>query len=547
MKLKKKWSIFVAVLMALVTLTLSVAPALAQDDAVSLSAAEPPYSVRDGLALVVPLGAPVDTPVTMTVLKRSDASPAEGVGVWAFTPENAEILHQRVSAMQESGEISSADVDWDAIVQVYGRLLGRTDERGKLTATFGEPGRYVLWAVKRGYVPGRSSTVIGGGLKALELTAPNRAQVGERVTLTVLQKGTGSPIAGAGVWALTREQAEAFKQDVEAMKADAALASEDFDWESIVSIRGTFLGRTGDNGELVTAFNEPGGYLLAAVKQGYIPAHHGIYIGEELKALEIRAPDRAPVNERVSITVLDKGTGSGIEGAGVWALTREQAEAFKQDVEAMKEETALASDELDWESIVSIRGTFLGRTGDNGELVTAFSQTGGYLLVAVKRGYLPARHGIYIYDKPKAMTLRVQQAAQVGDIVPIHVSETNTGEPVMGAGVWALTREQATAFRQNMAAVREQGQNMQDTDWESVVSIHGAFLGRTDERGYLEISFGVPGGYLLVSVKPGYIPGFGFIFIKQPKPEVELDSIKIRPEKVQELKPDNTFTTDNIS
>jgi hypothetical protein len=331
--------------------------------------------------------------------------------------------------MQESGEISSSDVDWDAIVQAYGRFLGRTDERGKLTATFGEPGHYVLWAVKRGYVPGRSSTVIGGGLKALELRAPNRAQVGERVTMTVLQKGTGNPIAGAGIWALTREQAEAFSQDVEAMKADAALASENFDWESIVSIRGTFLGRTGENGELVTAFNE----------------------------------------------------------------------------------------------------------------------TGGYLLVAVKRGYIPARYGIYIYDKPKAMTLRVQQSAEVGDIVPIHISETNTGDPVMGASVWALTREQATAFRQNMASVREQGQNIQDTDWESVVGIHGAFLGRTDERGYLETSFGVPGGYLLVSVKPGYIPGFGFIFIKQPKRELELDNIKIRPEKVQQIQPDNTFTTDNNS
>lgn len=547
MKIKKKWSIFMAVLMALVTLTMSVAPAMAQDDAVSVTAAEPSYSVRDGLAIIAPLGAPVNTPVTMTVLKRSDASPAEGAGVWALTPDNAEVLRERLTAMQESGEISSTDVDWDAIVQVYGRFLGRTDERGKLTANFDESGRYVLLAVKRGYVPGRTSIVIGGSLRALELRAPNRAQVGERVTMTVFQKGTGNPIAGAGIWALTREQAETFKQDVEAMKADAALTSEDFDWESIVSIRGTFLGRTGDNGELVTAFNEPGGYLLVAVKRGYIPARHGIYIGEGLKALEIRAPDRAPVNERVSIMVLEKDTGSAIEGAGIWALTREQAEAFKQEVEAMKADAALASEDFDWESIVSIHGIFLGRTGENGELVTAFSQTGGYLLVAVKRGYFPARHGIYIYDKPKAMTLRVQQVAEVGDIVPIHVSETNTGEPVIGAGVWALTRDQATAFRQNMASVREQGQNMQDTDWESLISIHGAFLGRTDERGYLETSFGVPGGYLLVSVKPGYIPGFGFIFVKQPKPDLELDSIKIRPEKVQEPEPDSTLTTDNIS
>jgi hypothetical protein len=428
MKIKKKWSIFMAVLLTLITLTASIAPAMAQDDAVSVVVTEPQYSSRDGLAIIVPLGAAVNTPVTMTVLKRSDASPAEGAGVWALTPENAEILRQRLTAMQESGEISSTDVDWDAIVQVYGRFLGRTDGRGKLVATFDESGCYVLLAVKRGYVPGRTSIVIGVGLKALEIRAPNRAMVGELVTMMVLHKGTGNPVAEAGVW----------------------------------------------------------------------------------------------------------------------ALTREQAEALKQDIEAMKKQAALVSDELDWESVVNVHGIFLGRTGGNGELVTAFAETGGYLLVTTKRGYLPARHGIYIFEQPKVMTLRVQQVAKVGEIVPIHVSETSTGEPVIGAGIWALTREQAAALREQMSIIRQQAQNTRDMDWESVVSISGSFLGRTDQRGYLETSFGTPGGYVLVAVKPGYIPGFGFIFIKLPKPEVELESAKLRFEKVQKLDIDNGITVEDI-
>ena len=144
------------------------------------------------------------------------------------------------------------------------------------------------------------------------------------------------------------------------------------------------------------------------------------------------------------------------------------------------------------------------------------------------------------------MALRVQQVAEIGDIVPVHVSDRNTGEPVMGAGVWALTREQAEAFRQEFAATRQQTQNAAEIDMESMIGIRGSFLGRTDERGYLETSFGVPGGYVLVSVKPGYIPGFGFIFIKQPKPEVEFESAKLRPEKGQGLELDNSFKSKDV-
>ena len=54
------------------------------------------------------------------------------------------------------------------------------------------------------------------------------------------------------------------------------------------------------------------------------------------------------------------------------------------------------------------------------------------------------------------------------------------------------------------------------------VGAHGAFLGRTDEDGKLSVTFTEPGGYLLVAVKRGYIPGFqafGVRDLPQPKPE----------------------------
>jgi hypothetical protein len=101
-----------------------------------------------------------------------------------------------------------------------------------------------------------------------------------------------------------------------------------------------------------------------------------------------------------------------------------------------------------------------------------------------------------------------------------------------------------------MEGMRQQMTGVQDTDWEPMISIRGSFLGRTDERGYLETAFGQPGGYVLVTVKPGYIPGFGFIFVRPPRPEItdrenarlqpeSGGTIQIEPEQVNPSEPDS--------
>lgn len=426
MKITKKRSIIMAVLLALVTLTVTFAPALAQDDADL--AGDSSALCLDGLAIIAPLGAPVNTPVTMTVLQRSDATPVQGAGVWALTRENADALNQRIAAMQESGELSKADLDWESIVQVYGILLGRTDIRGKLDYAFTESGRYLLIAVKWGYVPGRTGIGIGERLRALELRAPDRAQVGEPVNITVTIKQTGTPVEGAGVWALTREQAQAFKQEIDAIQDRAQLTQEDFDWESMVSVRGIFLGRTGENGELVTAFSESGGYLLITVKRGHLPARKGIIIGNPIQFMSIRVQSMAEVGERVPVAVHDSRSGEPVQGAGVWALTREQAEAFRQEVASMKESAQLAQQEIDWESMVSIRGTFLGRTDEQGRLDTSFSIPGVYVLVSVKHGYVPG-YAFVIVRMPKPDVMDGDNATFRKDGVIIEPEPNQQVEP----------------------------------------------------------------------------------------------------------------------
>ena len=65
---------------------------------------------------------------------------------------------------------------------------------------------------------------------------------------------------------------------------------------------------------------------------------------------------------------------------------------------ALREDTSVAAEEQDYESLVDIYGDFLGRTDEDGELSHAFSSEGIYLLVGVKKGYFPGATGIYLFD-----------------------------------------------------------------------------------------------------------------------------------------------------
>ena len=106
---------------------------------------------------------------------------------------------------------------------------------------------------------------------ALAIRAPKAARVGEEVTMAVYQRGTQEPIGNAGVWALTRDQATILKDEMAQIRAEGEAATQDIDYESLVSVRGTLLGRTDENGQLTHTFDEAGGYLLVAVKRGYFP------------------------------------------------------------------------------------------------------------------------------------------------------------------------------------------------------------------------------------------------------------------------------------
>jgi hypothetical protein len=390
--MKKKLAIILTTVVTLAVGVLAPLSAFAQSD----EGARP--AIKDGLAIVAPLGAPVGKEISMAVFARSTQDPVEGAGIWAVSKDNAEALKQDIATLREQS--AAADTDVEAVMKVHGTFLGRTGGNGKLNHTFTQAGVHVLVAVKKGYLPGTTFIHIRNTVKALAVEAPKRSPVGEKVTVTVLQRGVGTPVEDAGVWAVTREDAEALKADVEKLRTDSTTPAEERDYETIVKGRGQFLGKTDKDGKVVNAFKDEGIYVLIAVKKGYVPGYTTIAIKDLPKVLAIRAPGQSPMGKEVKMAVFERNSNDPVAGAGVWALSKESAEALKEDVAKLRDNTAVAAAEKDYEALVNLRGEFLGRTDEQGKLSHTFGKAGGYLLVTAKKGYVPGFTGIRILEKP---------------------------------------------------------------------------------------------------------------------------------------------------
>ncbi len=400
MKRIKKWITILPILVVTAILGLSPVTAMAADE--DIAAENPEYPYSGSLAIVAPRIALENQEISMRVFLRWNQEPFEGAGVWAFTRDGAEIMKEEFRKLAEDQSTPVEKKDYEALASLHGTFIGTTNRDGRVYYSFENKGTYLLAAVKRGYFPGFTTIRIGTLPKAMVLDAPQKARVNENVTMTVTQRGTGTPIENAGIWAFTRERAEELNAEINAIRESSNIAAEDIDYESLANIYGEFLGRTNARGQLDHAFSDEGGYLLVSIKRGYIPGRAGIRIGEPaFKALSIEAPKRARVGDEVTMTVTDRRTTEPVEGAGVWALTRDKMESVQADMKALRENAAVTGEDTDYESLMNIYGEYLGRTNESGQVTHVFGEKGSYLLVTVKPGYFPGWTTIHIINAPK--------------------------------------------------------------------------------------------------------------------------------------------------
>jgi uncharacterized small protein (DUF1192 family) len=410
--MKRKWQVLISLLLTLVTVATVAVPALAQDD-------DAVTTPGGALAIIAPWTVPAGGEFTVRVFLRADQEPFPGAGVWAIGADSAEKLKTDLGSLRENDSLTAAQTDYENILNRECIYFGRTGEDGRLACTFDEPGRYLLVAGRNGFLPGFTTIGVRDTVEALAIRAPRRARADVPVTINVFERITQDPVAGAAVWAVSRDKVASLQADIAGLKADTSTDAADKDYESVVSLYGELLGRTSMDGSLEHTFDEAGGYLLVAVKLGYVPGFSPLAIVDLPDALAIRAPLRVFAGREFTLGVLDRQTGDLVENAGVWAVSRDKVASLQADVARLKADTSTDAADKDYESVVSLYGLPLGMTGADGRLTAAIDDAGGYLLVTVKGGYIPGFAPLVVHEDPDTATASSLDQMRPGASVPV--------------------------------------------------------------------------------------------------------------------------------
>ncbi len=230
----------------------------------------------------------------------------------------------------------------------------------------------------------------------LAIVQPWVVRVGQQMQLTVFERQQQTPIEGAKVWAIARDDTDTVRQAITALAKKAQATEQDY--EAILSSRGTLLGATDANGHLLYNFNEPARDWLATYKSGYLPGFSTIMVRE---VLAISAPRKAVPGDAVTVTVTQKGTTEPVGGASVWAIDFASAQALKDKLAALKAAIKGNPQSADYDAALHGIAISLGATNDAGQVTQAFDK-GRYLLITVKPGCTPAYAAIVV--APPAIT-----------------------------------------------------------------------------------------------------------------------------------------------
>jgi len=206
---------------------------------------------KRALVVKAPEAARVRQLVTIEVTERYTGRPIAKAGAWAIKVE----------------DVKSETIDaeaYAALVEKCGYFLGWTNEEGNVFHRFREPGRYVLVAVKDGFVPGFTKIDIKP-FRALAIRAPEVARAGQAVTIKVFERHAYKPVPRAGVFAVKAK-------DIVDVAADSNTYAE------LARERGYFIGLTDGDGEVKHRFREAGQYVLVSVKHGFVPGFAKIAI-----------------------------------------------------------------------------------------------------------------------------------------------------------------------------------------------------------------------------------------------------------------------------
>jgi len=398
--MKKAFLGMITMLLALLVTTSAVTPAFAQSELAPQRTTEdvtrPPVKA---LGIHAPRITLVCQEITITVFERGTQETVSGAGVWAIPWDRSQTLQDEINTLQSNEAFDTETYDYEALCGRYGEFLGKTGGHGELDHTFDQAGQYLLVAIKNHYYPGFAKLTVRQMPKALGIRAPRIAPVDTDVTMTVFERRTQEPVAGAGIWAFSRENAVSIKTQIDASRETMQDSAQDHDFETVLNNFGPFLGRTNNDGQLTHKFEEAGAYILVTWKSGYRPGFAPLTVRTLPQMLVTKAPHMARVDQDIDITIYERFTQQPIVGADVWAVSWDQTETLSELSADIRATGEAGLTQADAESIMNSLGAiWLGKSGNNGQLTCSFDHAGRYILVAFENGYWPGFGWITIKD-----------------------------------------------------------------------------------------------------------------------------------------------------
>ncbi len=263
-----------------------------------------------------------------------------------------------------------------------------------------------------------------------------------------------------------------------------------------------------------------------------------------LASLVIKAPNTVEVGQPATVTVFGKRGHEAIAEAPVYALKTSDLVITSDAVNY----TALLGE---YEALAEAKGTLFGTTGSDGTVSGKFIETGRFMLVATKDGYIPgfARLTVTLAART-GLNIKAPGSVEVNKPATISVTERYTGQLVAKAAIYgriittlnvppataappdklvqpqviasssataSLSQPQVISATATVAAATvikaDPSVSAADVQLASEVSMSGIFIGYTDNNGQVIYAFAEGGDYLLTARKENYTPGFAKITV----------------------------------
>ena len=236
--------------------------------------------------------------------------------------------------------------------------------------------------------------------------------------------------------------------------------------------------------------------------------------------LLIRAPDTAEAGQSLTFIIYGSHNHEPVAGAEVYTLKNNKIAGTAD----------LTNDTAPTELNAGL--IYIGITDDEGNVTHAFRQTGRYLLIAFKTGFMPGLSYIAITPSmTSALVLRLPDSGEMGQPVSMGVFDRSTQQPVSGAAIYArhlavsgVTKPAVASFFRNIIGVVmhkkveqttsdqvigiEQGEPAAEVQDVEDIQRRGFLLGYTNDDGKLVYTFDRPGYYVLTAMKENYSPAF---------------------------------------